>query len=217
MSNALLSLIRAASGDRATVRAEYIAAFSSDLDEVVKANNKDSITRALQNLAKGDKWQALGAAITGALTATVALLPDNAGWIGAARGSFTKQPAEVRAPYLAARAEGVAVFTSALEASDLWRDITEADKAEEKAKREAKKAEREALAAEEKAKATEAEINARIASGELVARDSVHLIGDFAACALIEELKKRELSADDVQALGEILANARRHAEALAA
>lgn len=217
MSNALLSLIRASIGDRATIRAEYIAAFSSDLDEVIKANNKDSITRALQAIGKGEKWAALTGAITAALSSAVAVLPDNAGWIGAARGSFTKQPAEVRAPYLAARAEGVAVFTAALESSDLWRDITEADKVKQKAEREAKKAEREAMAAEEQGKAIDAAISARIASGELVARDSVRLLADYSAVALIDALRGMPLTQDDADNLRGLLATFDKYAEKRAA
>ena len=219
MSNALLSLIRAASGDRATIRAEYIAAFSADLDEYVKANNKDSLTRAMQAIGKGEKWQALSAAIGAAIVATTATLPDNAGWIGAKNGSFAKADKEARTPYLMARAEGVDVFTSTLTASDQWRDITEADKAKQKAEKEAKKAEAEALAAEEKAKAVQGEVDARVASGELVRRESVRLLADYSVVALIGETERREnISAEDLHALAALVAKLQKHhAQPLAA
>ena len=223
---ALLTLIRATSNDRATSRAAFTDAFSDDLFELVKANNKDSLTSALQAVGKGPKWADLTAAITAGMAACSSAFPVNdngerSGWIAAQHGGkgYAKAPTTERAPYALAHVDGLAAFKASLSASDLWRDITEDDKAKQKAEKAAKKAEAEAAAAEEKAKAVQAEINARMANGELVARDSVRLLADYSVCALVDEIESRQnITTDDLDALAALVAKLQKHhAQPLAA
>lgn len=223
---ALLTLIRATSNDRATSRAAFTDAFSADLFELVKANNKDSLTSALQAVGKGTKWADLTAAITAGIAACIAGFPvndnnDRPGWVAAQHGGvgYAKAPASERGAYALAHVDGLAAFTASLNASPLWRDITEEDKAKQKAEKEAKKAETDALAAEEKAKAVQAEVNARVAAGELVARDSVHRLADYSVVALVGELESRDnVTLEDVQVLAVLVAKLQKHhAQPLAA
>lgn len=223
---ALLTLIRATSNDRATSRAAFTDAFSADLFELVKANNKDSLTSALQAVGKGTKWADLTAAITAGIVACVAGFPINdnnerPGWVAAQHGGigYAKAPASERGAYALAHVDGLAAFTASLNASPLWRDITEEDKAKQKAEKEAKKAETDAIAAEEKAKAVQAEVDARVASGELFTRDSVHRLADYSVVALVGELESRQdVTPDDVQALAVLVAKLQKHhAQPLAA
>lgn len=219
MSNALLTLLRGSSSDRATSRAAYCEAFSEDLFELVKANNKDSIIRALQAIGKGAKWQDLSGAITAGLATCVSSLPAAAdgtrpGWIAAAHGGigYAKATPEQKGAYALAHIAGLEAFTSALSGCDTWRDITDTDKANAKALREGKKAEAEALQAEEKAKAVQAEVSARVASGELVERDRVRLLSDYTVVALISEIGDRaDITAHDLQDLKDLCARIAKH------
>lgn len=189
-------------------------AFAADLMHYITANNDQCLTESIGALpmggdkVKGKQYQAIGDAIAKAFKVAQSALPDERGFVSAGRGGFAAQPADFRAPYLAAHAQAVALFGDVLTESGAFADRTPLS-AEEKAAKKAEKEEKEALVVAEKAQAL---IAAKIDAGELVKRESVRMLADFAPVALIEQLATltHALSADDVQALADVLAQARK-------
>lgn len=196
-------------------------AFSADLLHLINANNEQPLSTAVAALpmgkaqVKGKQNQALGAAIAQAVKVTRAALPDNAGWIGAVHGQFSKASKDARTPYLIAHAEGVAAFALSLEQSGAFAPVvkkTEAEKA-------AAKSEREEAAAKVLSEQVKAAIDARIVAGELVKREDVRILADYTPIALIGQLHTlmHTLSADDVAELCQLAAQAADQAQKLAA
>lgn len=217
MSKSALALfIRTITADASTLRTMAADAFSADALHLVTANNGQPLADAMASLpanAKGDKIKGsknleLAGCIDAGVAAMVAALPNNSGWVGAARGSFARASKEDRAPYLSAHADGVAAFVSALNASEAWADKVQKTK-EEKA---AEKAEKDAAKAEALAKEVESAINARIENGEIVRAEYVHTLNDFSADALIIELSSRTLTNDQRAMLADMLAPAKKAA-----
>lgn len=195
-------------------------AFAADLLHYITANNDQCVAESIASLpmggekVKGKQYQAIGDAIAKAYKAAQSALPDGRGFVSAGRGSFSAQSAEFRAPYLAAHAQAVALFADVLTESGAFADKTPLTP-EEKAAAKAEKEEKAARAIAEKAQAL---IDAKVAAGELVKRENVHMLGDYAPSALIAEINARihALSVDDVEELAEIVAAAqtlRAHAE----
>ena len=195
-------------------------AFAADLLHYVTANNDQCVAESINALpvggdkVKGKQYQALGDAIAKAYKACQSALPEGRGFVSAGRGTFSAQKADFRAPYLAAHAQAVALFGDVLAESGAFADRIPLTP-EERAAKKAEKEEKEALAVAEKAQAL---IDAKIASGELVKRENVHALSDYAPSALIAEINERihALSADDVAELAEIVAAAQTllaHAE----
>lgn len=195
-------------------------AFAADLLHYVTANNDQCVTESISALpmggekVKGKQYQAIGDAIAKAYKACQSAMPDGRGFVSAGRGSFSAQPADFRTPYLAAHAQAVALFGDVLTESGAF-----ADKApltpEEKAAKKAEKEEAQALALAEKAQAL---IDARVAAGELVKRENVHMLGDYSAGALIDQLAGMAgmLTPDDVDALAQLVSTARAYHKAAA-
>lgn len=189
-------------------------AFASDLMHYITANNDQCLTESIASLpmggdkVKGKQYQAIGDAIAKAFKAAQASLPDGRGFVSAGRGGFAAQPADFRAPYLAAHAQAVALFGDVLTESGAFAERI-ALSAEEKAAARAEKEEAAALVVAEKAQAL---IDAKVAAGELVKRENVRQLADFAPVALIEQLATltHAMSADDVQALADVLTQARK-------
>lgn len=189
-------------------------AFASDLMHYITANNDQCLTESISALpmggdkVKGKQYKALGDAIARAFKAAQASLPDGRGFVSAGRGGFASQSAEFRAPYLAAHAQAVALFGDVLTESGAFAERV-ALSAEEKEAKKAEKEEAQAFVVAEKAQAL---IDAKIDAGELVKRENVRKLADFAPVALIEQLATltHALSADDVQALADVLAQARK-------
>lgn len=201
----------ATGGALVTLAAE---AFSADLMHYITANNDQCLTESIGALpmggdkVKGKQYKALGDAIARAFKAAQSSLPDGRGFVSAGRGGFAAQPADFRAPYLAAHAQAVALFGDVLTESGAFADRTPLS-AEEKEAKKAEKEEAQALVVAEKAQAL---IDAKIDAGELVKRENVRKLADFAPVALIEQLATltHALSAEDVQALADVLAQARK-------
>lgn len=201
----------ATGGALVTLAAE---AFSADLMHYITANNDQCLTESIGALpmggdkVKGKQYKALGDAIARAFKAAQASLPDERGFVSAGRGGFAAQPADFRAPYLAAHAQAVALFGEVLTESGAFADRTPLS-AEEKEAKKAEKEEAQALVVAEKAQAL---IDAKVEAGELVKRENVRKLADFAPVALIEQLATltHALSAEDVQALADVLAQARK-------
>lgn len=195
-------------------------AFAADLMNYISANNDQCLTESIASLpmggekVKGKQYQAIGDAIAKAFKAAQASLPDGRGFVSAGRGGFASQSAEFRAPYLHAHGQAVALFAEVLTESGAFADRTPLT-AEEKAAAKAEKEEAAALVVAEKAQAL---IDAKVAAGELVKRENVHMLGDYAPSTLIAEINARihALSVDDVEELAEIVAAAQTllaHAE----
>lgn len=189
-------------------------AFASDLMHYITANNDQCLTESIGALpmggekVKGKQYQAIGDAIAKAFKAAQASLPDGRGFVSAGRGGFAAQSADFRAPYLAAHGQAVALFAEVLTESGAFADRTPLT-AEEKASAKAEKEEKAAVAIAEKAQAL---IDAKVAAGELVKRENVRQLADFAPVALIEQLATltHAMSAEDVAHLAEVLAQAKK-------
>ena len=189
-------------------------AFASDLLHYITANNDQCVAESIASLpmggdkVKGKQYQAIGDAIAKAYKAAQASLPDGRGFVSAGRGGFASQSAEFRAPYLSAHAQAVALFGDVLTESGAFADRAPLT-AEEKAAAKAEKEEKAAVVVAEKAQAL---IDAKVAAGELVKRENVRQMADFAPVALIEQLATltHAMSADDVAHLAEVLAQAKK-------
>lgn len=215
---ALFIRTRLAKGDALVTMARE--AFAADLMHYITANNDQCVAESISALPmggdkiKGAQYKAIGDAIAKAFKAAQASLPDGRGFVSAGRGSFSAQPADFRAPYLAAHVQAVALFGDVLTESGAF-----ADKApltpEEKAAARAEKEEKAALAIAEKAQAL---IDAKLAAGELVKRENVHTLADYSALALLEQLAGmvHTMTPDNVAFMGEILASAKAAAKAAA-
>lgn len=195
-------------------------AFASDLMHYITANNDQCVAESIASLpmggdkVKGKQYQAIGDAIAKAYKAAQASLPDGRGFVSAGRGGFAAQPADFRAPYLAAHGQAVALFADVLTESGAFADRAPLT-AEEKAAAKAEKEEKAAVAVAEKAQAL---IDAKVASGELVKRENVHTLADYSALALLEQLAGmvHAMTPDNVTLMGEILASAKAAAKAKA-
>lgn len=212
--SALASLIVARNATPETLRTLVVQAFADDARHLADANNGQPLADALAALpmgkaqVKGAQNKALGDAIALGVQAMREALPNGAGWIGAVNGPFSKASKEARTPYLEALAVGVEAFRASIDASEAFADKVKLTPEE----RAAKKAEREAMQAEENAKMQQAAIQAAIDAGQVVPRDSVRTLADYAPSALIDAIASAPLTADDVEALQAIVA---RHTQML--
>lgn len=172
---------------------------------LITANSDQELTKAAAALPVGKAGKilpgqpaAIGEAIATANKAMRDVLPNGAGWIGATNGAFSKATKEQRLPYLQALTVGKDAFLASLTESGQFTDVVPKTAEEKAAAKAAKTAAAEAKAAEAKA-AIKADL---LASGEVVASDSIVKVDDCATSMLVDVLSTRNADTFSVDSIG---------------